>query len=48
MTRIKKPDESTIQYEYDANGNRTAVVDEEGNRTRLIYDALNVRTGKSA
>ena len=31
-------------YEYDANGNRTAVVDANGNRTEYTFDAENRKT----
>jgi len=41
LETIEKADKSTIQYEYDANGNRTGVTDEAGNETRFVYDALN-------
>ena len=34
-------DEATIRNEYDAAGNRIAVIDEAGERTEFEYDALN-------
>jgi RHS repeat-associated protein len=35
------PQESTRLYEYDAAGNRTAEIDENGNRTEYAYDVMN-------
>jgi YD repeat-containing protein len=32
-------DETSVQYEYDSAGNRTAVIDELGRRTQFTYDA---------
>ncbi|MBO1352093.1 MAG: RHS repeat protein [Hormoscilla sp. GUM202] len=29
------------QFEYDAAGNQTAIIDENGNRTEFAYDGLN-------
>lgn len=34
-------DEATVHYEYDAAGNRTAEIDENGHRTEYVYDAMN-------
>ncbi len=34
-------DEAKKQLEYDAAGNVTAIIDENGNRTKFEYDALN-------
>src|SRR5690606_10771526 len=34
-------DEAVQRFEYDAAGNRTALIDENGNRTEYEFDALN-------
>ena len=34
-------DEAMQSFEYDAAGNQTAVIDENGNRTEFLYDELN-------
>ncbi len=34
-------DEATRQFEYDAAGNQTAIIDENGNRTKFEYDSHN-------
>ena len=38
---IGTPDQIVERYEYDAAGNRTAIVDGAGNRTEFEYDNLN-------
>jgi RHS repeat-associated protein len=35
------PDEAIRSYEYNAAGNRTAEIDENGNRTTHVFDTLN-------
>jgi len=38
---VDTPDEAFQLFEYDAAGNRTAFVDEEGHRTEYVYDSMN-------
>lgn len=40
MVEQHAPGGAVTRYEYDANGNRTAVVDPLGQRTEFVYDAL--------
>ncbi|MDD3275895.1 MAG: hypothetical protein PHP93_02475, partial [Kiritimatiellales bacterium] len=35
---------NTISFEYDQNGNQTALIDGNGSRTEFVYDGLNRKT----
>ncbi len=41
LVRTDYPDGTFKAFEYDADGNRTAVTDREGNKMTVEYDALN-------
>ena len=41
MTGVTGPKGNVTRYEYDANGNLSAVIDAQGKRTRMTYDAVN-------
>ncbi|MEM9446599.1 MAG: RHS repeat-associated core domain-containing protein [Verrucomicrobiota bacterium] len=41
ISKIVQPDNTEINFEYDAAKNRTAVIDPNGNRTEFVYDGKN-------
>ena len=40
LSRIKYADGAVVRYTYDANGNRIGEEDENGAKTKFVYDAL--------